>query len=354
MAKKNKEESVVNVSKRALALEIAKKINGMHKDNPTVVMTGDTVVECNRVSTGSFGLDLITGGGFPEGRIIEMFGPESSGKTTIAMLGMIQYQKKYPDSVVAIVDVEHAFGLDYFVKLGLDREGFLLSQPDNAEQALSIVEEMVENGVGYIILDSIAGLAPKKEVEGDMGDQSVGVVAKLMSQAMRKLAGIVNKNNCILIFINQLREKIGVFYGSNEYTTGGNAMKYFSSLRLDIRKKAFITFNPQLEKKNDKDPSSKVNIGHYALIKTVKNKTSFPYKICEVPIMYGEGYDYVSEVFDMAVRTGVITRGGAWYSFGDVKLGQGEENCLAILRDNHEMVEEIERLTLEQYEKLGL
>ncbi|MEH6832211.1 recombinase RecA [Sulfitobacter sp.] len=280
-------------------------------------------------STGSLGLDIALGiGGLPMGRIIEIYGPESSGKTTLTLHCVAEQQKA--GGVCAFVDAEHALDPQYAKKLGVDIDELLISQPDTGEQALEITDTLVRSGaVNMVIVDSVAALTPKSELEGEMGDSSVGVQARLMSKAMRKLTGSISKSNCMVIFINQIRMKIGVMFGSPETTTGGNALKFYSSVRLDIRRIGSI---------KDRDEV----VGNQTKVKVVKNKVAPPFKQVEFEIMYGEGISKMGELLDMGVAGGIVDKSGSWYSYGDERIGQGRINAKAYLRDNPEMANDIE------------
>ena len=291
------------------------------KDNP--------VAEIESTSTGSLGLDIALGiGGLPKGRIIEIYGPESSGKTTLALHVVAEEQKK--GGVCAFVDAEHALDPLYARKLGVDLDELLISQPDTGEQALEIVDTLVRSGaVSVVVVDSVAALTPKAEIEGDMGDAQVGSQARLMSQAMRKLTASIGRSNCMVIFINQIRMKIGVMFGSPETTSGGNALKFYASVRLDIRRIGAI---------KDRDEVT----GNSTRVKVVKNKVAPPFRQVEFDIMYGEGISKVGELVDLGVKAGVVEKSGAWYSYGDVRIGQGRENAKQYLRDNPETALQIE------------
>ena len=280
-------------------------------------------------STGSLGLDIALGiGGLPKGRIIEIFGPESSGKTTLTLHVVAEEQKK--GGICAFVDAEHALDPQYARKLGVNLDELLISQPDTGEQALEIVDTLVRSGaVSLVVVDSVAALTPKSELEGDMGDSSVGVHARLMSQAMRKLTGSISRSNCMVIFINQIRMKIGVMFGSPETTTGGNALKFYASVRLDIRRTGSI---------KDRDEV----VGNQTRVKVVKNKVAPPFKQVEFDIMYGEGISKTGELLDLGVKAGVVEKSGAWYSYGDERIGQGRENAKTFLRENPQRAMEIE------------
>ena len=280
-------------------------------------------------STGSLGLDIALGiGGLPKGRIIEIYGPESSGKTTLTLHAIAEEQKK--GGVCAFVDAEHALDPTYAKKLGVNLDELLISQPDTGEQALEIVDTLVRSGaVSMVIVDSVAALTPKSELEGDMGDSSVGVHARLMSQAMRKLTGSINRSGCMVIFINQIRMKIGVMFGSPETTTGGNALKFYASVRLDIRRIGAL---------KDRDEV----VGNATRVKVVKNKVAPPFKQVEFDIMYGEGISKMGELLDLGVKAGVVEKSGAWFSYGDERIGQGRENSKLFLKENTSIALEIE------------
>lgn len=296
----------------------------------TIMKLGDSAVEpIDSISTGSLGLDIALGiGGVPKGRIIEIYGPESSGKTTLATHIVAEAQKK--GGIAAIIDAEHAFDKYYARKLGVDIENLLISQPDNGEQALEIADNLIRSGaIDVIVIDSVAALVPKGEIEGEMGDSKMGLQARLMSQALRKLTGTISKTNCCCIFINQLREKIGVMFGNPETTTGGNALKFYASVRLDIRRTSQI---------KDSDEVS----GNRVKVKIVKNKVAPPFRIAEFDIMFGEGISKVGEIIDLGVDFNVIKKSGSWFSYGDTKLGQGRDAVKALLLDNPDLMEELE------------
>ncbi|WP_295313237.1 recombinase RecA [Roseobacter sp.] len=280
-------------------------------------------------STGSLGLDIALGiGGLPMGRIVEIYGPESSGKTTLTLHCVAEQQKS--GGVCAFVDAEHALDPTYAKKLGVDLDELLISQPDTGEQALEITDTLVRSGaVNMVVVDSVAALTPKSELEGDMGDSSVGVQARLMSQAMRKLTGSISRSNCMVIFINQIRMKIGVMFGSPETTTGGNALKFYSSVRLDIRRIGAL---------KDRDEV----VGNHTRVKVVKNKVAAPFKQVEFDIMYGEGISKMGELLDLGVAAGVVDKSGSWFSYGDERIGQGRENAKSFLKENTQMALEIE------------
>jgi len=291
------------------------------QDNP--------VMDVEATSTGSLGLDIALGiGGLPQGRIIEIYGPESSGKTTLTLHVVAEMQKK--GGVCAFVDAEHALDPQYAKKLGVDLDELLISQPDTGEQALEIVDTLVRSGaVSLIVIDSVAALVPKSEIEGDMGDMQMGSQARLMSQAMRKLTASIGRSNCMVIFINQIRMKIGVMFGSPETTTGGNALKFYASVRLDIRRIGAV---------KDRDEV----VGNATRVKVVKNKVAPPFKEVEFDIVYGEGISKVGEIVDLGVKAGIVEKSGSWYSYGDERIGQGRENAKMFLRSNPEVASAIE------------
>ncbi|WP_282091676.1 recombinase RecA [Epibacterium ulvae] len=290
---------------------------------------GNPLQEIEASSTGSLGLDIALGiGGLPMGRIVEIYGPESSGKTTLTLHCIAEQQKK--GGVCAFVDAEHALDPTYAAKLGVDLDELLISQPDTGEQALEITDTLVRSGaVNMVIVDSVAALTPKSELEGDMGDSNVGVQARLMSQAMRKLTGSISRSKCMVIFINQIRMKIGVMFGSPETTTGGNALKFYSSVRLDIRRIGAL---------KDRDEV----VGNATRVKIVKNKVAPPFKQVEFDIMYGEGISKMGELLDLGVTAGIVNKSGAWFSYGDERIGQGRENAKTFLKENPSIAYEIE------------
>lgn len=289
------------------------------------------VVEIEAIPTGSLGLDMALGvGGFPKGRIIEVFGPESSGKTTLALHAVAEAQKR--GGICAYIDAEHALDPVYARNLGVKVEDLILSQPDTGEQALEIADTLVRSGaIDVLVVDSVAALVPKAEIEGDMGDSHMGLQARLMSQALRKLTATVSKSNCIMIFINQIRMKIGVFFGNPETTTGGNALKFYASVRLDIRRVGSL---------KDKDQV----VGNQVRVKVVKNKVAPPFKVVEFDIIYGKGISKTGELIDIGTKIGVIDKSGAWYSMGDQKLGQGKEATRQYLEEHPEIASKIEQL----------
>ena len=297
----------------------------------TVMKMGDNaIVEVESISTGSLGLDVALGvGGYPKGRVIEIYGPESSGKTTLTLHAIAQAQKG--GGIAAFIDAEHAFDRFYAEKLGVDIENLIISQPDNGEQALEITDNLIRSGaIDIIVIDSVAALTPKSEIEGEMGDSKMGLHARLMSQALRKLTGSISKTNCTVIFINQLREKIGVMFGNPETTTGGNALKFYASVRLDIRRSTQI-----------KDSNGNV-MGNKTRVKVVKNKVAPPFRMAEFDIMYGEGISKVGEIVDIGVDYEIVKKSGSWFSYQDTKLGQGRDAVKAILNDNPDLMEELE------------
>ncbi len=298
----------------------------------TVMKLGDKkVVNIETISTGSLGLDIALGiGGFPKGRVIEIYGPESSGKTTLAIHAIAECQKA--GGIAAFIDAEHAFDRFYAENLGVDIENLLISQPDNGEQALEIAENLIRSGaIDILVIDSVAALVPRSEIEGEMGDSKMGLQARLMSQAMRKLTGTIGKTGCCTIFINQLREKIGVMFGNPETTTGGNALKFYASVRIDIRKKG-----PSIK---DKEGNM---IGNNVKIKVVKNKLAPPFRIAMADIMFGEGISKDGEIIDLGVENDIVGKSGSWYSYKDTKIAQGREGAKQFLKDNPEVRDEIE------------
>lgn len=296
----------------------------------SVMKLGDqSAIKVDVISSGSINLDNALGvGGYPRGRIIEIFGPESSGKTTLAIHAIAECQKN--GGIAAFIDAEHAFDSFYAKKLGVDIDNLLVSQPDNGEQALEIADNLIRSGaIDIIVIDSVAALTPKAEIDGEMGDSKVGLQARLMSQAMRKLTSTISKTNCCCIFINQLREKIGVLFGNPETTTGGNALKFYASVRIDIRRIQAIKDGDQ-------------NIGNRVKVKVVKNKVAPPFRVCEFDLMFGEGISKVGEIIDLGVEFDILKKSGSWFGYGDSKLAQGREALKQLLRDNPELCEELE------------
>jgi recombination protein RecA len=295
------------------------------------VIVGDTVIQTERQRTGSLGMDIITGGGWGKGRMVEIYAPESSGKTTLCIHTMIQAQKDNPDKRVAFIDAEHAFDRNYAEHLGLDMSQVIISQPDSGEQALEIAEALIASGkISVCVIDSVAALTPKSEIEGEMGDSKMGLHARLMSQACRKLTAVVSKTNTVLLWTNQIRMKIGVMFGSPETVPGGEALKFYASIRVDMRKS-----------KGDTDNDGHV-INSKVKAKTIKNKLAPPFQVTEFDIVFGEGIDRASEILAIAENLGIIKKGGSWFSYGDTKLGQGAANVKDLLRDNPELSDEIE------------
>ncbi len=321
--------SVNSEKLKALQLTID-KLEKTYGKGTVMKLSDNTVVDVPAISTGSLGLDMALGvGGIPRGRIIEIYGPESSGKTTLAMHCIAEAQKK--GGMAAFIDAEHAFDKIYAEKLGIDTENLLISQPDNGEQALEIAEHLIRSGaIDIIVIDSVAALVPKGELEGEMGDSKMGLQARLMSQALGKLTGAINKTGCSCIFINQLRDKIGVMFGSPETTTGGNALKFYSSVRLDIRRIGQI-----------KESADNI-LGNRTKVKVVKNKVAPPFKVVEFDIMYGQGISKVGEIIDLGVEFDIVKKAGSWFSYEGNKLGQGRDAVKNLLLDNPELMEELE------------
>jgi len=304
----------------------------------SIMRLGAEAEKMESISTGSIGLDYALGvGGLPKGRIIEIYGPESSGKTTLALHVVAEAQKK--GGIAAFIDAEHAFDRFYAAKLGVDIENLLISQPDYGEQALEIAENLIRSGaIDVIVVDSVAALTPKSEIEGEMGDSKMGLQARLMSQAMRKLTATINKTGCVCIFINQLREKIGVMFGNPETTTGGNALKFYSSVRIDIRKISQIKDGENV-------------LGSRVKVKVVKNKVAPPFRKAEFDILYGEGISRSGEIVDLGVEMGIIKKSGSWFSYGDSKLAQGRDSVKKLIEDNPELADELAAKIFEALEK---
>jgi len=325
-----KKENNVNKEKlKALQLTMD-KIDKTYGKGTIMKMDDAAIEEVPVIPSGSIALDVALGvGGFPRGRVIEIYGPESSGKTTLAIHAIAEAQKA--GGIAAFIDAEHAFDRFYAEKLGVDLENLLISQPDNGEQALEIADQLIRSSaIDIIVIDSVAALTPKAEIEGDMGDSRMGLQARLMSQALRKLTSTINKTNTTCIFINQLREKIGVMFGNPETTTGGNALKFYASVRLDIRRVTQI-----------KDGENVV--GSHTRVKVVKNKVAPPFKKAEFEIRYGEGISRVGEILDMSVEMDIVKKSGSWFSYGETKLGQGREAVKEVIKDNPELSEELEQ-----------
>lgn len=335
MEKEKKDNNINKEKLKALQLTLDKIDKDYGKG--TIMKMGDrAVADVPSISSGSISLNMALGvGGFPRGRVIEIYGPESSGKTTLAIHAIAEAQKN--GGIAAIIDAEHAFDRFYAEKLGVDVENLLISQPDNGEQALEIADHLIRSGaIDIIVIDSVAALTPKAEIEGDMGDSRMGLQARLMSQALRKLTANINKTNTTCIFINQLREKIGVMFGNPETTTGGNALKFYASVRIDIRRIGQI--------KDGEDIS-----GNRTRVKIVKNKLAPPFKKAEFDIMYGEGISKIGEIIDLGVDNQIVKKSGSWFSYGETKLGQGREAVKQLLKDNPELADELEAKIIESF-----
>ncbi len=311
------------------------KLDKAYGKGTVMKLSDQAVVDVESISSGSLGLDLALGvGGYPRGRVIEIYGPESSGKTTLTLHAIAEAQKA--GGIAAFIDAEHAFDRFYAENLGVDIENLIVSQPDNGEQALEIADNLIRSGaIDIVVIDSVAALTPRSEIEGEMGDSKMGLHARLMSQALRKLTSSISKTNCTVIFINQLREKIGVMFGNPETTTGGNALKFYASVRLDIRRSTQIK-------------SSDGNVmGNKTRVKVVKNKVAPPFKMAEFDIMYGTGISKVGEILDLAVEFDIIKKSGSWFSYDDTKLGQGRDAVKALILDNPELMDELEEKIIE-------
>ncbi|MCY2686588.1 MULTISPECIES: recombinase RecA [Salinimicrobium] len=323
----NEKEKEAKLKALKLTLD---KMDKTYGKGTVMKMSDQSVLDVDVIPSGSLGLDLALGvGGYPRGRVIEIYGPESSGKTTLTLHAIAEAQKA--GGIAAFIDAEHAFDRFYAEKLGIDLENLIISQPDNGEQALEIADNLIRSGaIDIIVIDSVAALTPKSEIEGEMGDSKMGLHARLMSQALRKLTASISKTHCTVIFINQLREKIGVMFGNPETTTGGNALKFYASIRLDIRRSTQI-----------KDSNSEVQ-GNKTRVKVVKNKVAPPFKTAEFDIMYGEGVSKIGEIIDIGVDYEIIKKSGSWFSYEDTKLGQGRDAVKILLKDNPDLMEELE------------
>ena len=331
MAKEDNKKDDVKKDDRLKALDAALSQIEKQYGKGSVMKLGDTShMQVETVPTGSLSLDIALGaGGVPKGRIVEIYGPESSGKTTVALHMVAEVQKR--GGIAGFIDAEHALDPVYARNIGVDIDNLYISQPDNGEQALEITETMVRSGaVDIVIVDSVAALVPKAEIEGDMGDSHVGLQARLMSQALRKLTSVVSKTNCIVIFINQLREKIGVMFGNPETTTGGRALKFYASVRLDVRRTEALKQGGEV-------------IGNHTKVKVVKNKIAPPFKEAEFDIMFGQGISTIGDILDLAANCGIVNKSGAWYAYNDAKIGQGRENAKQYLKVNRQICDEIER-----------
>lgn len=333
-----KKEEVQNSEKLKALKAAMDKIEKTYGKGSIMKMGDEKIEEISVIPTGSIGLNVALGvGGYPRGRVIEIFGPESSGKTTLAIHAIAEAQKA--GGVAAFVDAEHAFDRFYAEKLGVDTDNLLISQPGSGEEALEITEQLIRSSaVDIVVIDSVAALTPKKEIEGDMGDSNVGLQARLMSQALRKLTSAISKTNTTCIFINQLREKIGVMFGNPETTTGGNALKFYSSVRLDIRRIGTLKDGDEVH-------------GNQTRVKVVKNKVSPPFRKAEFDIMYGEGISREGEILDLGVDLEIIKKSGSWYSYKDARLAQGRDASKAVIKDNPELADELEQLIFEALKK---
>ena len=332
---KNKEESTIPENEKLKALQLAMDKIGKDYGKGAIMRMGDTeVIDVAVIPTGSVGLNIAMGvGGYPRGRVVEIYGPESSGKTTLAIHAIAEAQKA--GGIAAFIDAEHAFDRYYAEKLGVNTDDLLISQPDDGEQALEITDQLIRSeAIDIIVIDSVAALTPRKEIEGDMGDSSMGLQARLMSQALRKLTANISKTNTTCIFINQLREKIGVMFGNPETTTGGNALKFYSSVRLDIRRVS------QLKEGDDV-------IGNQVRVKVVKNKVAAPFRKAEFDIMFGEGISRTGEIVDLGVEYGIIKKSGSWFSYGETKLAQGRDATKNLMKENPDLAAEIEAKIME-------
>ncbi len=339
MAKDNNKTDDKIKAQKLKALDLA--LGNLEKSygKGTIMKLGDeAVTDVESISSGSIGLNMALGvGGYPKGRVVEIYGPEASGKTTLALHAIAESQKK--GGIAAFIDAEHAFDRFYAKKLGIDIENLLMSQPDNGEQALEITDNLIRSGaLDVIVIDSVAALVPRSELEGDMGDSKMGIQARLMSQALRKLTASISKTGACCIFINQLRQKIGVMFGSPEITTGGNALKFYASVRIDIRKIS------QLKEGEDAT-------GNRVRVKVVKNKIAPPFRKTEFDIIYGEGISKYGEIIDLGVEKNIIKKSGSWFSYGDTKLGQGRDAVKTLLKDNPELAEELENKILDSIKK---
>mgnify|MGYP006081109101 FL=1 len=306
------------------------KLDKAYGKGTVMRMSDAPVIDVEVIPSGSLGLDIALGvGGYPRGRVVEIYGPESSGKTTLTLHAIAEAQKA--GGIAAFIDAEHAFDRFYAQNLGVDIDNLIISQPDNGEQALEIADNLIRSGaIDMVVIDSVAALTPKSEIEGEMGDSKMGLHARLMSQALRKLTGSISKTNCTMIFINQLREKIGVMFGNPETTTGGNALKFYASIRLDIRRSTQI-----------KDSDGNV-LGNKTRVKVVKNKVAPPFRLAEFDIMYGQGVSKVGEILDVAVEHEIVKKSGSWFSYADTKLGQGRDAVKQMIKDNPELMDELE------------